>query len=506
MNDSAPESDSPRRPLAAADDAQLANTRSDDVQSADVQFGEVQFSDVPSSTRPTADDLPDRNGHYGTAEVRRVQTVQFAPTKVLVDLDAMLDMQEHAAEDTSVELGGILLGHRGVQADGTPYVVISDSLRARHYRATRGSFTFTHATWADLHQQREALPASTEIVGWYHTHPGWSVFLSDMDVFICDHFFPHPDDIALVIDPSSGDTGLFVRRQVPSHRAPGRLDHFYLYAHRRRHAELAGWASYFSGAETMSQPAAAFSGRQASPLVVTSGGGPEMVGVRYLPLLVIGLLSSQLLLTAILLGLLIFNATSGFNSSGSLNSSANANSMTGAQQTDHSAAVSSAAVSSAQTLSAREAIVDELLGKIVTQSPAQLEQSFRQLATDNASLKASQLGLMNRVEQLDGELSEKQSQLTRATDRLAAVESQLTTMESQLTAQRAAQKQQTDDKANETATADSADDENSIARRQLFGLDWLPLLIGLLVGGVVAGGAVGLPLWQRLRAVEGDLG
>ncbi|XZE54942.1 Mov34/MPN/PAD-1 family protein [Planctomycetaceae bacterium SH139] len=494
MNDSAPESDSPRRPLAAADDAQR-----DHAQSDDVQFGDVQFSDARSATRPHADDLPDRNGHYGTAEVRRVQRVQFAPTKVLVDLDAMLDMQEHAAEDTSVELGGILLGHRGVQADGTPFVVISDSLRARHYRATRGSFTFTHATWADLHQQREALPASTEIVGWYHTHPGWSVFLSDMDVFICDHFFPHQDDIALVIDPSSGDTGLFVRRQVPSHRAPGRLDHFYLYAHRRRHAELAGWASYFSGAETMSQPAAAFPGRQASPLVVTSGGGPEMVGVRYLPLLVIGLLSSQLLLTAILLGLLIFNATSGVNSSGSLNSTAGANSPAGAQQTDQSAAISSA-----QTLSVREAIVDELLGKIVTQSPAELEQSFRQLATDNASLKASQLGLMNRVEQLDGELSEKQSQLTRATDRLAAAESQLTTVESQLAAQRAAQKKAVDI-ADETAEGESADDENRIARRQLFGLDWLPLLIGVLVGGVVAGSAVGLPLWQRLRAVEGDV-
>jgi proteasome lid subunit RPN8/RPN11 len=41
------------------------------------------------------------------------------------------------------------------------------------------------------------------MVGWYHTHPDWGVFLSSMDMFICDNFF-NKLDVAYVIDPWRG--------------------------------------------------------------------------------------------------------------------------------------------------------------------------------------------------------------------------------------------------------------------------------------------------------------
>ena len=73
--------------------------------------------------------------------------------------------------------------------EGRPFVVVTDSLRAQHYESTKGSFKFTHDTWSAITREREQFPAELQMVGWYHTHPDWGVFLSGMDMFICDNFF-----------------------------------------------------------------------------------------------------------------------------------------------------------------------------------------------------------------------------------------------------------------------------------------------------------------------------
>ncbi len=50
-------------------------------------------------------------------------------------------------------------------------------------------------------------------MGWYHTHPKMSVFLSGHDTFLHNHFFPHPWQVALVIEPHSHQAGFFIRDQ-----------------------------------------------------------------------------------------------------------------------------------------------------------------------------------------------------------------------------------------------------------------------------------------------------
>ncbi len=47
------------------------------------------------------------------------------------------------------------------------------------------------------------------IVGWYHTHPGHGIFLSEMDIFLHESFFGLPWQTAFVYDPRSGDEGFF---------------------------------------------------------------------------------------------------------------------------------------------------------------------------------------------------------------------------------------------------------------------------------------------------------
>ena len=48
-----------------------------------------------------------------------------------------------------------------------------------------------------------------QIVGWYHSHPGFGIFLSEHDLFIHRNFFSGAAQIALVVDPLQGHEGVF---------------------------------------------------------------------------------------------------------------------------------------------------------------------------------------------------------------------------------------------------------------------------------------------------------
>lgn len=191
--------------------------------------GEIEFGNVKRTREGSPWILPEGVVQRQRITIVEGEVVEFAPTKLFIDLHVMLGVHHHAAEEMTIELGGLLLGRRGTSVAGEPCTMITASLRARHAIATRGSFQFTHATWADLDQQRRSLWPELEIVGWYHTHPGWGVFLSALDTFICKHFFSHPDDCALVIDPTSGEMGVFVQRDVDPAAPPRRLDRYWLF-------------------------------------------------------------------------------------------------------------------------------------------------------------------------------------------------------------------------------------------------------------------------------------
>lgn len=168
--------------------------------SEEITFGEVEHAEPESEIRP------DQNAQFATVDIGECRPGEL---EIFVDLDVMRDMEAHAISNTRVELGGVMLGKQLVDQNGVPYVVVTDSLRAEHYEATKGSFKFTHDTWSQITRQREAFHPDLEMVGWYHTHPGWSVFLSGMDLFICNNFFNRPLDVALVIDPCEQDRGWF---------------------------------------------------------------------------------------------------------------------------------------------------------------------------------------------------------------------------------------------------------------------------------------------------------
>jgi len=47
------------------------------------------------------------------------------------------------------------------------------------------------------------------LVGWYHSHPGYGVFLSEADVTSQVTFFNQPYHVALVVDPLKSEYGFF---------------------------------------------------------------------------------------------------------------------------------------------------------------------------------------------------------------------------------------------------------------------------------------------------------
>jgi len=255
---------------------------------ADIEFGDVQES------RPEVRLRPDRNKQFAIVEY---ESPIEGELPIFVDLDVMRDMEIHAESDTTVELGGVLLGGQYEDEFGEPFVVITDSLRAEHYEATKGSFKFTHETWEQITREREDFPEDLQMVGWYHTHPDWSVFLSGMDMFICDNFFNKPLDVALVIDPCRDDRGMFQWTGDPAERVR-RTQGFYLISSRFRREELEYFAALLEGNTDM----AAQSRFSNSPGIIAQAS-PPVVNITQpqsgsLNLAVLGMMMMQFLVLA----------------------------------------------------------------------------------------------------------------------------------------------------------------------------------------------------------------
>jgi proteasome lid subunit RPN8/RPN11 len=162
------------------------------------------------------------------------------------DLPVFLDrlaadaIERHALRDTSVELGGILLGKECVDDQtGAPFVWVTNCLEAKHYENTQASFTYTHDSWEEITRERDRLHPDLDIVGWYHTHPDFGIFLSGHDLFIQQHFFGQPLQVAYVVDPIRQTRGFFQWRNGQMHQVGG----YHLIADRADRVALARLAN-----------------------------------------------------------------------------------------------------------------------------------------------------------------------------------------------------------------------------------------------------------------------
>jgi proteasome lid subunit RPN8/RPN11/regulator of replication initiation timing len=131
-------------------------------------------------------------------------------------------IERHALRDTSVELGGILLGKECIDEEtGRPFVWITEAIEAKHYENTQASFTYTHDSWQEISRERDQKHPDLDIVGWYHTHPDFGIFLSSHDLFIHHHFFSQPLQVAYVVDPIRQTRGFFQWRDQEMEQVGG---------------------------------------------------------------------------------------------------------------------------------------------------------------------------------------------------------------------------------------------------------------------------------------------
>jgi proteasome lid subunit RPN8/RPN11 len=116
----------------------------------------------------------------------------------------------HARANPRLEVGGYLFGHSyedagraAVEVVGS-YPITTASASLVHFR-----FEVEDGVKAERHQHSHF--PGTEVVGWYHTHPGHGVFLSGVDVATHVEYFRLFHRVAVVLDPLHRTFGAFVQ-------------------------------------------------------------------------------------------------------------------------------------------------------------------------------------------------------------------------------------------------------------------------------------------------------
>ncbi|WP_433964479.1 Mov34/MPN/PAD-1 family protein [Tunturiibacter gelidiferens] len=136
-----------------------------------------------------------------------VSLVRIVPT-------ALTAVQEHLSRDRMTEHIGLLFGQVELAADTSPVVTI---LIAHPLDAAFASSTHVVMQRDDWPSAWRRLSSrgfdQQQLVGWYHSHPGHSIFLSTTDLQTQALWFRQPWHVALVFDPVSLDLGAFCGSQ-----------------------------------------------------------------------------------------------------------------------------------------------------------------------------------------------------------------------------------------------------------------------------------------------------
>ncbi len=103
---------------------------------------------------------------------------------------------------------GLLVGDWALDGDGAVYAVAMD-LRTGPLVSSPSSVRFSSEGLSQVAKELDATTYPYVIVGWYHTHLALGVFMSDRDLRTQRGGFPHPHQVAVVVDPMEGEAAAY---------------------------------------------------------------------------------------------------------------------------------------------------------------------------------------------------------------------------------------------------------------------------------------------------------
>jgi proteasome lid subunit RPN8/RPN11 len=157
----------------------------------------------------TQHDMPDfRHTHKDDAGKGTFPAEVDSEYRIHISRGAYDEMKDHAAMTDQVELCGVLVGDVCRDDQGF-FLKVTGAIRGEGANNYGSQVTFTHETWNHINSIKDEKYPHQKVVGWYHTHPGFGVFLSKMDSFIQENFFNQPYQIAIVLETKDNEEGCF---------------------------------------------------------------------------------------------------------------------------------------------------------------------------------------------------------------------------------------------------------------------------------------------------------
>ena len=123
---------------------------------------------------------------------------------VVMEAEVARKIRQHARTSMKAEVCGVLIG-------STEHERMTVEACIAGVNAAQGGahVTFTQDTWEHIYKIKDKEYPDHKIVGWYHSHPGFGVFLSEHDLFIQQNFFSNAQQVAWVYDPHTDEEGCF---------------------------------------------------------------------------------------------------------------------------------------------------------------------------------------------------------------------------------------------------------------------------------------------------------
>lgn len=131
------------------------------------------------------------------------------PLRAYISDLAERKMREHAAGQAQerLEVMGFLLGEVRIW-NGATYVLVRDTATTG-LKSSSSKVRFDPSAFPKLFAELDDQGFDYILVGWYHSHPGHTCFLSRTDLETQTKFFSQPYHVAVVVDPVNEEARAF---------------------------------------------------------------------------------------------------------------------------------------------------------------------------------------------------------------------------------------------------------------------------------------------------------